>query len=158
VDADLRTAGLSGQLGLSVTAGWEDVLGGEATLGEVVVTSLEDNLALVPRRQVARPGERLTGSLRSAVSFDMLREHFDLVLVDGGSGGDDDHIADLAACAALLRFESVYLVFDRRADQRAAAKLVRRLADAGLAVRGAIENFAASRVPRPHLALHEPAE
>lgn len=158
VDADLRRCELATRLGVAVAAGWDDALSGEVSLGEVVVASLEDRLTLVPRRAPLGDGERPNGSLRAAVTFQLLRDHFDLLLLDGGSTGDDQHVELLAACASLLRLDCVYLVYDRRAGEDTAAQTARRLERAGLNVGGAIENFGAAPNPRPRLTLHRPGE
>jgi Mrp family chromosome partitioning ATPase len=153
VDANLRNATLARQLGVAVQSGWEDVLGGEVTLGEVVVTSLEDALALVPRRLPELPGRRPESTLRAAVTFELLSEYYDLVLVDAGPASGDERLADLAACAALLRLDVVYLVCDVRQEPADRQRAAEALAKHALDVRGVVENFSVSRTRRPRLSL-----
>ncbi len=84
VDADFEKPDLARYVGLAPVFGWDDVLQGELSLEEVLITSLRDRVAIVPWHQRLPPGVLPFHPLRASISLGMLRDHYDLVLVDGG--------------------------------------------------------------------------
>ncbi|OHB78357.1 MAG: hypothetical protein A2W31_16095, partial [Planctomycetes bacterium RBG_16_64_10] len=84
VDADFRHPDLAARLGVAVTVGWDDVLRDERPLAEALVRSGQDRLALLPLRGTTPDGSVLAGNLPSSTSLRVLRQHFDLVLLDLG--------------------------------------------------------------------------
>lgn len=96
VDAHLSRPTLAQRLGLSVTAGLQEVLGGTAALEPAVVKAPVAGLYLVAARAEdnAAPG-RLSAPALTWL-FGWLKERFDLVLVDGPTVEDAPEIATLA--------------------------------------------------------------
>lgn len=142
VDADFERPDLARSLGVAPEFGWDHVLQGELPLDDVLITSLGDHLAMVPWHQ------RLAGSvlpfhpLRANVSLGLLREHYDLVLVDGGPLAGGQRPAGLASLVHAARFDGCYLIHDCRPQAASSlAAAVRAARSAGLRVCGAIENF-----------------
>ncbi len=84
VDGDFQKGQLARQLGLSVRVGFDDVLAGESELIDVLVESLKDGLSLLPLHERLFDGVELRDKLRMTVAFGILRDHYDLVLVDAG--------------------------------------------------------------------------
>ena len=77
-----------------------------------------------------------------AALFGMLREAFDVVLLDVGPMAGEAELADMSSCAEAANVGGAYLVFDSRnttkADMAATAESLR---SSGIKVWGAIENF-----------------
>ena len=142
VDADFSRPELARRLGISAQVGWEEIVGGGAQLSDVLIGSIEDKIALLPRRHKCAVGTHPGAGPRSAALFGMLREAFDVVLLDVGPMAGDAELADMASCAAAANVGGAYLVFDSRntttADMAATADSLRC---GGINVWGAIENF-----------------
>lgn len=142
VDADVERPELAHSLRVAPEFGWDHVLHGELPLEDVLITSLGDRLAIVPWHQSLTGGVPAFHPLRASVSLGLLREHYDLVLVDGGpllGGARPDPLASLLRAA---RFDGGYLIRDCRPQAAGAlATAVRIARAAGLRVLGAIENF-----------------
>ena len=144
VDADFDNPLLARRLGLLPEAGWEEVLAARLRAEEVIIESVQDRLAVLP----------LCGSLPSqgGVSqrppdsgnlkvLDVLREHYDLVLVDLGEfdGGVEDNESSLAVIGWL---DAVVLVRNlRNAQENKLRETRRRVLAAGLLEAGIVENF-----------------
>ena len=127
VDGDFATAGLARQLGLTVTAGWENVLAGQLPLAECVVRSLEDRLALLPlvgREDLA--GELLSG-IQTSVSAGMLRYHYDLVLFDLGAAGQGPQTSIAQSIVEHCRLDAGIIVADTSADEEASIQSIDQL-------------------------------
>lgn len=142
VDADCERPDLARSLGVAPQFGWDQVLQGELPLDDVLITSLGDRLAIVPWHQ------RVAGSvlpfhpLRASVSLGLLRENYDLVLVDGGPLAGGQRPGGLASLVHAARFDGCYLIHDCRPQAAGSlAAAVRAARAAGLRVCGAIENF-----------------
>jgi Mrp family chromosome partitioning ATPase len=142
VDADFSRPELARRLGISAQVGWEEVVAGAAQLTDVLIGSLEDRLALLPRRQRVAAGTHPGAGAASAAMFDLLREAFDVVLLDVGPMAGEAELADMASCAAAANVGGAYLVFDSRnittSEMTATADQLREV---GIEVWGAIENF-----------------
>ena len=131
VDADFDHPKLARRLGLLPEAGWEEVLAGGLPLAEVLIESLEDRVALLP---LPGPLSTESGLPDPAASLDLLRRHYDLVLVDLGEVG--------AEAAARNWIDAVVLVHDVRSTPRAElVRATRRLQAAGQVELGVAENF-----------------
>jgi Mrp family chromosome partitioning ATPase len=113
VDGHFVAPGLVMQLGLAVETGWEDVLAGRAPLGEVVVHSLGDRLALLPlaRGDVAA-AEKLE-SIHASVTAGVLRYHYDIVLVDLGALDDPRQATIASRLARQCRLDAVIITCGR---------------------------------------------
>ena len=147
VDADVDNPLLPRRLGLLPEAGWEELLAARLPLEEVMIESIQDQLALLP----------LCGSLPSqdcpsedvshlAQSLKVLREHYDLVLVDWGRFDDASHVDNPVAGAVLKWTDAVVLVHNVRSTEQAELDRTRqRLGAAGLVEAGIAENFAKAR-------------
>ncbi len=142
VDADFTRPELARQLGVMVQAGWDDVLSGEQPLGEAAVVAAAEGLTLIPWRERVAAGSWLTSGLRATVTFDMLRSHGNLILIDGGTIEREESQLDFISCSQTAQLDEVYLVFDGRASMDCVAEHSRKLREAGVPVVGAIENFA----------------
>ncbi|HSK10122.1 MAG TPA: CpsD/CapB family tyrosine-protein kinase, partial [Vicinamibacterales bacterium] len=82
VDADLRRGRLHELLGLPASPGLSEVLTGEATLEEALVSLAEYHLAVLPAGSpTARPAEML-GSTEMRRVVDILRTQYDRILFD----------------------------------------------------------------------------
>jgi len=139
VDADFDNPKLARRLGLLPEAGWEEVLAGELPLAEVLIESMEDRLSALP---LSAPLSTEKGWPDPTASLDLLRRHYDLVLVDLGEVG-----AEAAGCRGPDStggpwVDAVVLVHDVRSTPRAElVRATKRLQAAGLVELGVAENF-----------------
>jgi Mrp family chromosome partitioning ATPase len=85
VDGDYRQPGIAECLGLDSEHGLERVLSGDATLDEILVESLDDQMTLLPLARPLAADAVERSKLRQTVTFGELRDRFDIVLVDAGS-------------------------------------------------------------------------
>ena len=142
VDADFSRPELARRLGISAQVGWEEIVAGGAQLSDVLIGSIEDKIALLPRRQKCAAGTHPGAGPRAAALFGMLREAFDVVLLDVGPMAGDAELADMASCAAAANVGGAYLVFDsRNTSTGEMAATAESLRSGGIKVWGAIENF-----------------
>ncbi|NUQ64435.1 MAG: hypothetical protein HUU20_18370 [Pirellulales bacterium] len=141
VDADFEQPQLARRLGLLPDSGWEDVLDGQLPLGEVVIESVDDHLAILP---LCGKHAGADGSLAHdpAAEIDVLREHYDLVLVDLGRFAPADGPAAQALCGAGRWIDAAVIVRDvRNANPPELDRLCDRLRRAGIAEAGLADNF-----------------
>jgi Mrp family chromosome partitioning ATPase len=144
VDADCIRPELAEACGVVVQTGWDDLLASELALGESLIAAVEDGVTLLPWRSAVTSGAVLPTSLKAGGIFGTLREHYDLVLVDLPPLGTRPTVVELAAFAAAVHLDRLYLVDDLRDhDRDALASTCNKLARAGLTVAGILENFAA---------------
>lgn len=88
VDGDFSKPSLARSLGVAPTHGWEDVLSRRGDLAQCLITSLGDRVTLLPLRgSCVELAKECAGA--AAANLKMLRQHFDLVLVDGGPLADN---------------------------------------------------------------------
>lgn len=142
VDANFDRPEIAKQLCVRVEHGWEQAVGGAAPLGECVIYSQQDRLAVVPAASAAESqftaaAEAAKGRLRE------LAGHYDLVLVDCGSPADQ--LSALLSPGSEAPFASAILVH-RQSGQSAqqapqAADVLRR---AGVPLLGVAETFASA--------------
>jgi Mrp family chromosome partitioning ATPase len=133
VDADFDTPALGRRLGLLPQTGWEDVLTGGLPVGEAVIESHADGLAVLPLRG---PLAADADALPAGQTFATLRKHYDLVLVDLGQ------LDAVAQCVARQGIEAVVLVRNvRLTPPEEVARIGDRLAASGVWEAGVAENF-----------------
>jgi Mrp family chromosome partitioning ATPase len=133
VDADFDTPALARRLGLLPETGWEDVLAGRLPVGEAVIESHADGLAVLPLRG---PLVADAGALPAGKTFATLRKHYDLVLVDLGQ------LDPLAQSVAGQGIDAVVLVRNvRLTPTEEVAGIGDRLAASGVWETGVAENF-----------------
>ena len=124
----------------SFLTGWEAVLGGQSELSEVLIESLSDRLSVLP---LARPItiETFNRNLRGTTMLGMLRQHFDVALLDTGAV-DAAGRAGLDTLIACGQLQAALLVRDvRRTSQSDVQALEQRLHAAGVSCLGVAENF-----------------
>lgn len=153
LDADRRSPRLARRLGVLAEAGWDDVCAGHVSLAEVVIESLHDRLALVPRQEAATglsageggPASPSDGRARAAQAVSPyavvaeLRRHYDVVLVDLGLCVGD--AATLGLPGEPPCVDRVILVRNQRRPRPAEfAAAVRQLRSLGLEV-AVVDNF-----------------
>ena len=90
-DAAFDDPQLARRLGMAPQAGWEEVLAGRLPLEEVIIDSTADRLAVLPavKPSAGDGGDNSAGSGAGletglAASLDVLKQHYDFVLVDAG--------------------------------------------------------------------------
>ncbi|MBI2823461.1 MAG: hypothetical protein HYX69_02080 [Planctomycetia bacterium] len=143
VDAHFASPQLADSLGVMPQVGWEEHLSGGKPLTEVLVESLEDRVTLLPLRQPPAADWRVSEA-RLKASFDELRRHFDLVLIDSGPLGDPQDRRHLLSWAAPCRVDRALVVRDVRSlDGEQIATIEKRLQECGIAQWNFVDNFAA---------------
>jgi len=154
VDAKFSGPMLAPRLGVAAACGWEQVYNGTLPLDEVMIASVEDGLSLVPLDASAVASDLALGALHVSVMFGMLRDHFDVVLLDAGTMDELGELCQLLACGTAVQPDGAYLVYDRRsAADSTIAEACRRLAAVRLEVLGCIENFVARDSLSPKLSI-----
>ncbi len=152
VDADLRSPRLARRLGVLAEAGWDDVCAGRISLAEVVIESLHDRIALVPRQEAkslppAGGGKPISpsGAADAAEAFSPqavvaeLRRHYDVVLVDLGHCSKDAPAPALTGERPWV--DRVILVRNERRPRPAEfASALRQLESLGIGV-AVVDNF-----------------
>lgn len=141
VDANEASPTLASFLGLLPSLGWEDVVAGREPVAEALIESIEDRLTLLPLcnpEELVRAGDATIVSSRAAAVLAILRDHFDLVLVDLG-------IADAVGRPMDGAVDEVVLVTDpRRASKDDVLGQCNLLKRRRIDCAGVIENFARS--------------
>jgi Mrp family chromosome partitioning ATPase len=154
VDAKFSGPILAPRLGIASGGGWEQVCGGSAPLEEIMISSVDDAMTLVPLADSASPSMLKLGALHVSVMFGLLRDHFDIVLVDAGTMDELGDACQISACGTTAQPDGVFLVYDRRSTQEATiAEACRRLASVRMDVLGRVENFAQRELPAPKLSI-----
>ncbi len=125
VDADFATAALAtreesgldlaSQLGLVATVGWEDVLAGRVPLAEGVIQSATEPMAVLPiLRRPNSADESLqviqTHGIQASVTAGVLREHYDVVLVDLGCATQPVQVSTVRAIVQHCRLDATLIV------------------------------------------------
>jgi protein-tyrosine kinase len=142
VDADVENPSLARRCGITPRAGWDDFLAGEPSLDPAQISAVVPGVTLMPWRGEAIPIGKLASSLRTATAFGIVREQFDLVLLDTVPLVGQTTISDFAGFAEAIHLDAVFLVRDVRATTPDdAARACARLRRAGVRVAGVIENF-----------------
>lgn len=142
VDADFQHPELATCLGLSLECGWEDALRSEMELREVMVTSLNERVTLLPiHSRVEEPAE-LCRQLAASVSLQVLRDNYAIVLVDLGPVLESSSRETALTLVERTGIEGAILIRDaNRTSDEHLAEASRLLSEAGAPVVGAIENF-----------------
>jgi len=144
VDAHFDAPGLADRLGLATQVGWEDALSSGKPLTEALVESLEDRLIVLPLREPAPVDWRLSVA-RLKASFDEMRKHCDVVLVDAGPFGEAGDRRHLLSWAAGCRVDRALVVRDlRTTSDDEISEIDRQLHNCGIAQWNFVENFAAA--------------
>ena len=139
VDADCRSPALAQSVGLAIEVGWEQVLQGIVPLEEVIVESLADKLAIVPR--VSALALDALAALRMEENLNRLRERYEVLLLDWGALEDPADAETLRLLKQAARPDRVLLVHDvRQPNGERLAVLAQQFDAATVAV---VENFAA---------------
>ncbi len=143
IEADWSQPQLARRLGLLPQYGWEDVLSGRLPLEEVLIESIAERLVILPVREPFGAAELPADAAnRLADTWNSLRNHFDIILVDPGPlcnspifdkqfAGVSDGCIDAALMVKNLR----------RYDGSEFDALGQSLNDAGAKVIGVVENF-----------------
>jgi Mrp family chromosome partitioning ATPase len=156
VDADFERPNLADSCGISVQSGWGDVLAGELSLGEALIASTKDRVALLPWHGPRMRAAGWANTLPITTSFSILRDHFDLVVLDTMPLDTVTAISEFAVLAEAVRLDAVYVIFDARSTPPSTlTDTCAKLRHAGLRVVGLIENFTsaaptASMTHTPH--------
>ncbi len=145
VDADFERPSLADSCGISAQAGWGEVLSGELSLGEVLIAASKDGVALLPWRGPNMRADPWTNTLPIATSFSILRDHYDLVLLDTMPLDSSAAISEFASLAESIRLDAAYVIFDARSTPSSSlTSTCAKLRQSGLRVEGLIENFGAA--------------
>jgi Mrp family chromosome partitioning ATPase len=156
VDADFENPRLAASCGIFDHAGWADVLQAQLPLGEALVAAVEDGVTLMPWHGSTVGNTTLASSPGIAAGFAMLRERYDLTLLDTMPLANEASIGELAALAAAIRLDGLYLIHDtRRPADDELARACGQLRAAGVRVEGIIENFVAPQGAGPRAEQEE---
>ncbi len=141
VDAEMHRPRLARHLGLMPTAGWEEVLAGRLPLADVVVESLEDQVALLPwcAPAMSESGPEMPGD--PAASIETLRDHYDLVLVDLGRARKSELDAAISSSGRRWIDAAILVHHVSKTAQTELSHAKARLRRAGIADVAVVENF-----------------
>jgi Mrp family chromosome partitioning ATPase len=146
VDANFRAPALAKLLGAEPNTTWQDVLERGAPLVEAVIRAARDHVDLLPlgaRSRLARhnDGAQLAAGLQSSVTADVLREAYDLVLLDLGALLAPRAFSTIDHLLRNMRIDAAVAVSDPRHaaadDLKIAGEL---LEESGCELLGVIEN------------------
>ena len=141
VDADLDQPRLAKRLGVQPQFGWDETTEEEEgrSLDQAIVEATVNNVSLLPVREPSEAGDRAASDpSRLGVCLGTLRDHYDVVLVDLGPL-EDARLADGSVAAAI---DAVVLVHNGHVTSKEEQRAIEeRLAAAGIAVAGIVENF-----------------
>ena len=144
VDADLGRPRLAKRLGVQPQFGWDETTDGVGkALDQAIVEATANNLALLPAREpMAESGRPAGDPSRLPACLEILRHHYDLVLVDMGPL-EDAGLADAAPIRTSAKLiDAVVLVHNHRiTPEEQLTALAGQLAAAGIVVAGIVENF-----------------
>jgi Mrp family chromosome partitioning ATPase len=150
-DAAFADPQLARRLGMLPQAGWEDALAGRLPLEEVIIDSTADRLAVLPAVP-SQSGESSDGGddalarkeAALAASLDLLRQHYDFVLVDVGPL-EGRREAGLPALGSASGLKAAIVIHNLRATSpERLAEVEDSLSAAGVAQIGVIQNFVRS--------------
>jgi Mrp family chromosome partitioning ATPase len=143
VDADLVRPRLAKRLGVKPQFGWDEMAEEDGRpLDQAIVEATANNVALLPAREPPSEGRRPLGNAsRLPACIGMLRDHYDMVLVDMGPL-EDLRLADEVWSRTARSIDALVLVHNRSitsAEQLTAFQ--EQVAAAGIAMTGIVENF-----------------
>lgn len=144
IDANINAPTLANSLGLEPEQGWETVASGKLPVDESLIDSIEDHIALLPL--CLNESEKLTFGVRPSENermndaIGLMREYYDLVLIDLGSPG----ASDIAAFSNMSEWiDSAVVVHNLRDGSRAQLIQTKNLMrDYGVPIASIAENFA----------------
>ncbi len=142
LDADFARPILAARLGLAVDSGWEAIIAGEAQVADVLIESLTDRLSLLP---LAGPLDvaAFTANLRGATMLGVLKQHFDVVLLDCCAAEGAGRLA-LDALVSSGQLDAALTLRDvRRTSLIEVREIQLRLHAAEIRCLGMAENFCA---------------
>jgi Mrp family chromosome partitioning ATPase len=144
VDADWSQPQLARRLGLLPQYGWEDVLSGRLPLEEVLIESLAERLVILPVREPFSASELPADAPnRIAETWESLRHHFDVVLIDPGPISNSPILDPRYSAVMAGRIEAVVMVKNlRHPDDGEFQAAQQALTGASAKVIGIVENFA----------------
>jgi Mrp family chromosome partitioning ATPase len=146
IDADLPRPRLAKRLGVQPQFGWDEIAveRGES-LARAMVEASGNNLSLLPLREPPDGPKRATSDpSRLTRCVEILRDQYDMVLLDMGPLEDAGQIGGIANWAAAGAIDAVVLTHDQRiTSEEELIKVEGQLAAAGIAAVGIVENFAA---------------
>lgn len=143
LDAHCSDPSLASLLGISVRHGWDEVLGGQLALGEVLVESTEDNVVLAPLCGSIAAGTIQESITRSTLIWRMMAQSYDAILLDLGTIDSDQDVSVMRALYQANNCPGMYVVCDQRSTRpQDIVQINRRLKTADMKLLGVIENFA----------------
>lgn len=135
VDADTEKPSLADDLRLDLQFGWVDTIRGGLPIAEVAVHAVEDGVTLIPLMQPHGATAATAGEVVQLL--DVLRNRFELVIVDGPIGS----VESLGRCASAV--DTAIIVRDvSRTSASEVNSLSYRLREVGVRGVGVVENFA----------------
>jgi Mrp family chromosome partitioning ATPase len=146
VDADFGRPRLAKRLGVQPQLGWDETTAqGDDALDQVLVVAAANNVALLPIREPSFDSDRPAGKAsRLHACLDILRNHYDMVLVDLGPLADVGLADGAASRVDAGMIDAAVLVHDGRiTSEGQLAAVAGHFAAAGIAVAGIVENFVA---------------
>lgn len=143
IDADFDNPLLARRLGLLPDVGWEEIFTARLPVEEVTIESVQEGVSVLPLCGVvpcrACPAKDLPDT---ASALNVLREYYDLVLVDWGQLGDDTLDGDGASRVVIDWIDAMVLVHNVSVTSQDELNRTRRRAQAaGLVEAGIAENF-----------------
>ena len=114
VDADFASPSLGAGLGIATELGFDGVLRGESQLAEVLIESLDNQLAILPLP--GEPCEIMPNPLAVGALLAELSEHYDLILVDAGPICDESTASWL--CEAGSCVDAIIVAHDVRRTRK----------------------------------------
>ena len=142
VDADFEKSGLASSCGLSVQSGWCEVLEGKRPLDDVLILARRDNVTVMPWCGQTARTVQMNHNARMYASFGILRDRYDLVILDTMPLANVTRIADFASFAAAIGLDAAYLIQDMRSTTREQlATVCANLRRLGVPLAGIFENF-----------------
>jgi Mrp family chromosome partitioning ATPase len=144
VDANFENPMLGPSCRITPQSGWCEVVAGQRTLEEALITSRSDGVTLLPCRGRSQTSEPPCDSVQLAATFATLKEQYDLVLLDTTALHSPTAVAQFAGLAEAIRLDAIYLVRDTRTTSvEEMAATCAALRQAHVAVAGIIDNFVA---------------
>jgi Mrp family chromosome partitioning ATPase len=134
VDADTEDPTLADDLRLDLQYGWVDTVRGGLPIKEVAVHAVEDGVTLIP---LMPPHGRTAATAFEVIQLiDMLKDKFELVIIDGPTGRS----SNIHQCASAV--DSAIIVRDMtRTDTLAINEFSYRLRESGVHGVGVVENY-----------------
>ena len=134
VDADTNSPTLADDLRLDLKYGWIDTVRGGLPIKEAAVYAVEDGVTLIPL--MPPHGQTAATAYEVTRLIETLKNHFDLLIVDGPSAES----RDLNQIATM--FDSAVIVRDaRRTKDQAVQQTATRMQAVGVQGVGVVDNF-----------------